>query len=118
VQGGYFDGGSKGRGRLKFTKPSFGQDHIGFHAFKHPFFVDGFLVARVLAVPEVEDFGAHETVFPVEAQVVEPEHEVGIFMPPSLEGFVKSVDTGKVRAPDAKVAAAYAMPKKALFYPE
>ncbi len=103
---------------MKFTKAFFGQDHIGFHAFKHPFFVDGFLVAWVLAVPEVKDFGAHEAVFAMDAQVVKPEHKVGIFMPPSLEGFVKSVDTGKVRAPDAKIAAAYAMPVKALFYPE
>jgi folylpolyglutamate synthase/dihydropteroate synthase len=66
----------------------------------------------------MKDFGAHETVFAMDAQVMEPEHEVGIFMSPSLKGFVESIDIGKVVSPDAKVTAAYAMPAKVLFYPE
>ncbi len=110
----YFDG----HGRVKFPQAFFCLNDIRFNSLQDPVFIAGFLLAPVLWVPEMKHLSGHETVFSLDSKMAKTQHQVRVFMTPSLKGFVKPIDTDEVGTPDTEVTAANATPFKVLFYPE
>src|SRR5512133_1433288 len=100
----------------------FGQARLRTHQLAlHPLH-DAFTVARlavpaVFRMPEVEYLGGQEAILAPAAMVMQPQHQVGIFMAPPAKAFVETVHGFQVTIPDSKVAASNSLPAKAALHP-
>ena len=91
---------------------------MGVHARHDAVFIDRLTVTLAFWMPKMKHFRSHESIFPLNAQMTESKNKVGIFMAPSLEGFVEPIDADEITSPNAEVTASDSAPLKALLYPE
>ena len=50
--------------------------------------------------------------------MTEPQNKIGVFMTPTLENFIETIDSDEITAPHTHIATPDPSPLEALFYPE